>query len=464
MQILRILFARRWLIVGLLVSGILLLIPPPEGLTPQGMRALALLAMTMIFLITEPIPLPATALLIAVGQVFLGLGDSNQIAHSYMSDAVFFIMGSLMISIALVKQNLDKRVAFWLLRVTGPYTTRIVFGISAACALIASFIGEHTVAAMMLPVALGIIRAVEDDHKQARNLAVLLLLAISYGCAMGSLGTPSGGARNAIIIEYWRQAFGIHIDYATWIAYAYPMVLLRLPFVGLILLMTFRPEVTDLRRALVRLRRVVRESGAFSLQETKAVVLFGLVLFAWIAFSGQWGLGTIALTGAALFIIFGLVRWEDLNSGVNWGVVWLYAAAISLGAQLTATGAAGWMAQQVLALLGGTGGLAVILAVCILMILFTNVMSSGTAVAVLAPVTLQIAVLTGASIKEVGFVTALASAFGFLTVIGSPAAMIVYSSGYLKPSDYAKAGSKLLLLSVIMLVLLALFYWPLLGL
>ena len=36
----------------------------------------------------------------------------------------------------------------------------------------------------------------------------------------------------------------------------------------------------------------------------------------------------------------GLVRWEEINSGVNWGVVLLYAAAISLGVQMKDTGAA----------------------------------------------------------------------------------------------------------------------------
>ena len=42
----------------------------------------------------------------------------------------------------------------------------------------------------------------------------------------------------------------------------------------------------------------------------------------------------------------GLVRWEDINGGVNWGVVLLYAAAISLGLQMKETGAAEWLARS----------------------------------------------------------------------------------------------------------------------
>jgi sodium-dependent dicarboxylate transporter 2/3/5 len=464
MQLLRILVARKWLIAGGGIGLILLLLPPPEGLSPQGMRALAILATAVIFLIAEPIPLPATALLIAFGQVVLELGQPNEIARSFMSDAVFFIMGSLMISVALIKQKLDVRIAFALLRLTGPKVGWIVFGLSATSALLASFIGEHTVAAMMLPVALGIIAAVERDQPKVRNLAVLLLLAIAYGCAIAALGTPSGGARNAILIDYWRGMFDIHIDYATWMAYAYPLVLLQLPFVSLVLLSTFRPEIGDLRRALVRLRREVRARGQLSPQDFQVLALFLLVLFSWITLSDRLGIGVIAITGASLYLVTGLVKWEDLNSGVNWGVIWLYAASISLGFQLKATGAAPWLAERFLWLLGDVHGLGLLLAICLLMVIFASLMGSGAAVAVVGAITLQMADISGESVIAAGFATAIGSAFTFLTIIGNPAALIVYGSGHLRPSDFLRAGPKLLAISVIITMALAWLYWPWLGL
>jgi len=459
MQFLRILFARRWLITGAVI-GLVVLLLPLEGLSPQGMRTLALLTVVVVYLITEAIPLPATALLIAVGQVALGLGRPDEIARSFMSDAVFFIMGSLMISVAIVKQKLDVRIAFVLLRLTGPRAGRIAFGLTVASALLASFIGEHTVAAMMLPVALGILAAVERDHPQVRNLAALLLLSIAYGCAIAGLGTPSGGARNAIMIDYWRQMFDIHIDYATWMAYAYPAVLLQMPFVTLVLLSTFRPEVRDLRRALVRLRREVRSSGRLSRRDLQVIAIFFVILLSWITLSDRLGLGMIAVLGASLYLVTGLVKWEDLNSGVNWGVVWLYAAAISLGFQLKSTGTAFWLAERFLEFLGHSGGPVLLLAVIGLVVAFTNIMSSGAAIAMLGPITLQMALLAKESLIITGFVTALASAFSFVTVIAAPSAMIIYSSGHLRPKDFARAGSKLLIISVIITMALALLYWP----
>jgi sodium-dependent dicarboxylate transporter 2/3/5 len=44
--------------------------------------------------------------------------------------------------------------------------------------------------------------------------------------------------------------------------------------------------------------------------------------------------------------VLGLVRWEDINSGVNWGVVLLYAAAISLGVEMKQTGRQNGLRQR----------------------------------------------------------------------------------------------------------------------
>lgn len=460
---LRILIARRWLIVGLL-AGAIVMILPLDMPSPEAQRTLAILATTIVFLITEPIPLPATALFIAVGQVALALGEPNEVARSFMSDSVFFVMGSLMISVAIVKQKLDVRIAFGLMRLAGPSVGRLTVGITTISALLASVVGEHTVAAIMFPVALGILKTVEEDRPHVPNLAVLLLLSIVYGCAIASLGTPSGGARNAILIDYWSQLFDIEIGYATWVAYAYPMVILQIPFVPLVLWWTYRPEVRNLKRSLVRLRRDVRGRGQLSRRDFHVIGVFLLILLGWIALSDTLGLGMVAIGGAGLYLATGLVRWDDLNSGVNWGVVWLYAAAISLGVQVKQTGTAEWLATHLLGIMGPMSGLGVLLGIALLMLLFTNIMSSGAAVAVLGSITLQIAEISGTSLIAAGFVTALASAFTFMTTFASPAAMIVYTSGRLRPSDFGRAGAKLAVASVAMLMLLAWAYWPWLGL
>ena len=466
------LWEKKWFFIAMLVGIVLLSIPVPDGLSREGMVVLSMSIVATVLFITEPIPLPAVALLIILGQVFLLGSASSEVAKTLWNDSVLFILGSLMLAVAVVKQKLDKRIAWVIVRITGTKTSSICFGISLVSGILASFIGEHTVAAMMLPVGITLVTLTSDDPKKVRNLAAVLLFSIAYGCSVAGIGTPSGGARNAIMIGYWREFFfdpsnpetqKFIIDYVRWMIFAYPMFLIQLPFVTLILFLTFKPEYRDLSRAVVKLRAQVESEGPMKAADWVSIVLFLLVLMGWILISDNVGMGTIAILGATAFLIAGLVRWEDINSGVNWGVVLLYGAAISLGIEMKETGAAAWVAKSFLHLLepfGASDGFGLWAAVSILTTAVTNMMSNGAAVAVLGPVVLKMAVVAQESPIIIGFITAISSAFAYLTVVGTPACTIVYASGYLKTIDFLVVGWKMALISITIMLAAAFLYWP----
>jgi sodium-dependent dicarboxylate transporter 2/3/5 len=428
--------------------------------------------MATILFVTEAVPLPTVPLLIIIGQVVLLKVDPTKVAQSLMTDSVLFIMGSLMLAVAIVKQRLDRRIAWSIVQMTGTNVYWISFGITAVCGTLAAFIGEHTVAAMMLPVGVTLITLTSQDPRKVHNLAAVILFSISYGCSIAGVATPSGGARNAIIISYWKDLFydpldpetrRYLMDYLTWAVYAFPMFLIRLPIVAAILVFTFRPETTDMSRAVSKLRTQVIMDGPLKPSGWLTILIFVLTILGWVFLSQDLGLGVIALIGVAAFLVFGLVRWEDINSGVNWGVVLLYAAAISLGVEMTETGAAAWVAASFLALLDNIGagsGLGFNAAISLLTIAVSNTMTAGAAVAVLAPILLNTAYAAGQDPIIAGFVTAISSAFGYLTPAAQPAFTIIYASGYLKGRDFFKVGTRMMIISVIILLALASRYWP----
>ncbi|MDA7949365.1 MAG: DASS family sodium-coupled anion symporter [Hyphomicrobiaceae bacterium] len=470
------LWERRWFFIALAVGAALMTLPPPEGLDQRGLILLSMSVVAIILFVTEPVPLPTVALMIILGQVVLLGIDSTSVAKSLMSDSVLFIMGSLMLAVAVVKQKLDKRIAYQIVRMTGTRTSSVCIGISLVSGILASFIGEHTVAAMMLPVAITLITLTSTDAKKVRGLAAVLLFSICYGCSVAGIGTPSGGARNAIMIGYWKEFFydptspetaKYLVDYATWMLYCYPVFLVQLPFVTVILLYTFKPEYRNISRAVVKLRGQIRSEGPMKAADWISILSFVVVLCGWLNFSDTLGLGTVAIFGAVVFLVIGLVRWEDVNSGVNWGVVLLYAAAISLGVQMKDSGAALWVANSFLDLLSPLGidnGVPLWTAISVLTTGVTNTMSNGAAVAVIGPITLKMAVAAGESPLLIGFITAISSAFAYLTVIGTPACTIVYASGYLKTTDFLVVGYRMVAVSTALLILSAALYWPLVGL
>jgi len=451
-----------WLIAAFAISLFLFYIPSPASLSPEGHRTLIIVVIALILIIGEVIPLPAVAILILILEVVLGIDTPNGVATSFMSDAVFFIMGSLMMAVAIVSQGLDKRLALGIIKLTGNKTWRIVFGFVAISSILSSFIGEHTVAAMMLPVALTLIRNTSDDQKTVQRLSTILLFSIAYGCAMGSIGTPSGGGRNVIMLGYFSE-FGLgNISYLDWIKYAYPMLLLEIPIASGLLWMTFKPEQRILDSAVRKLKVKVTKAGKVTGNQMMAIGIFVFVFLGWVFLSPYLGLGIIALMGVFLYLSFGLIEWQDINRNTNWGVILLFGAAISLGIQMKETGAAEWVATQSIngmsMLINDLGFMQWFISVFLTGIL-TNFLSSAATVAVLGPVVLDM----GGNPIILGLSTSIASAFSYLTIVASPTCMIIHSSGLVKSSDYLKAGWKLFIISVFILYLVSNLYWPYLS-
>ena len=452
---------KKWLLLSFLLSVSFFYMPSPDGLSAQGHRTLIIMAVALILIISESIPLPAVAILILIMEVILGIDTADGVASSFMSDAVFFIMGSLMLAVALVNQGLDKRLALGVINITGNKTWRIVLGFVTISALLSSFIGEHTVGAMMLPVALALIRNSGLETDKATNLSSVLLFSIAYGCAVGSIGTPSGGGRNVIMIGYLSE-FGLGtISYLQWMKFTYPMLILQIPIVAIMVWYTFTPTQKIMDSSVRKLKVKVAKTGEMTVKQYMSILIFFLVFLGWIFLSPIIGLGIVALSGVFLYLSFGLVDWQDINKNTNWGVILLFGAAISLGIQMREAGAALWVAEQTLQYLDYVlKDVAVVrwfVSVIVTGIL-TNLLSNAATVAVLGPIILDM----GGNPIMMGIMTSVASSFAYLTVVASPTCMIIHSTGLISSRDYFKAGWKLFIISVLLLLMISTLYWPML--
>ena len=438
-------------------GAFLLFLPTPEGLSIEGYRTIIIVITALMLILTEPIPLPAIAMYILVSEVYFGIGSANAIAKSFMNDAVFFIMGSLMLAVAIVKQGWDNRIALGIIKLTGNKTGNIVFGFTAISALLASFLGEHTVAAIMLPIGMTLVHYTSENKEKVQNLAAVILFSIAYGCLVGSIGTPSGGGRNVIMIDYFRDS-NISISYLDWMLRVYPLVIIQIPIVSWLLLKTFKPEFSHLDTGIRKLVVRVAKSAEMTGRNTVAVFIFLMVFAGWVVLSESVGLGTIALTGVLLYLVAGFVRWEDLNRNTHWGVILLFGSTISLGSNIKATGAAMWLASSIVDFVGPIINSMPFVAdgiVTIMTAILANVLSSSATVAVLGPITMNL----GSDNLHMGLVTAIASAFGYFTAVAAPACTIVYSSGMVKAKDFLKVGWKMGIISILLLVIYANTYW-----
>ena len=212
--------------------------------------------------------------------------------------------------------------------------------------------------------------------------------------------------------------------------------------------------------AIRRLKINVAHKGRFTGNEFLTILIFVIVVLCWIFLNESFGLGIIAIGGAFLYMATGLVEWKQVSRNTNWGVILLFAGAISLGVQMKNTGAALWIGNSMMSQFSSLidqFSIFPYIQNIFLTTLLSNIMSSSATVAVLAPITLSM----GGDPLYMGMTTAISSAFGYFSAIAAPACMIIYSSGLVKITDFLKAGWRMAIMSTITLLIIYKFYWPL---
>jgi sodium-dependent dicarboxylate transporter 2/3/5 len=162
------------LFLGPVVFLIMYFLPLPLERDQQTLAAI--LAFTIVYWLSEAIPIPATAILALALAVLLNvpaLGPNAEdapgdiIYGSFASDIIFLFIGAFIIAQAMVTHGLDRRFAFRILSLPGvsnsTYGVIIAFG--AISALLSSVISNTATAAMLLPIGLGMMGALGASCK-----------------------------------------------------------------------------------------------------------------------------------------------------------------------------------------------------------------------------------------------------------------------------------------------------------
>ena len=478
----------KWLGIGLLVFILIAFImPTPESMTLKAQELLesdasmdvsqkathiqltmALLAMCVVFFATEAVPMPAVALLIGLVQLFFGITEPGMLAKTYAHDAVWFIAGSLALGATLVKYGLDKRVGMLVVNMAGTKTRMIVIGILLGTAIPTAFVGEHAVAAMYVPIAMALY-TLTNKSTPAPRLGTLLMITIAVGCMIGGPMSPTGGARNALMIGFLSN-MGIDISFMEWVTMGVAYTIIMSVVMAFLLPLLFKPEVDDLSEAVDFLKKDLEKHGAMTGKQKLVAAIMGLVVFLWITdktlvaglLGFSLGLGGIAISGAVLYMLCGLTSWKDYEDRVSWGVIVLYAGCISLGIVFKDTGASSWFADQIMnmvAPLGLNSGVGLVILMCCIGAVLTNLMSAGATVAVIGPVVLDMAVSSDTNPVLVGVGLAIATSMAYWLVIGTPASSIVYASGQLESKDFIRMATIGWPIALVTLSVIIVLYW-----
>jgi sodium-dependent dicarboxylate transporter 2/3/5 len=450
-------------VIAFIIIAIIYLLPTPEGLTFEGKMMLGILVIAIILWASEVIPLAITGLLVMIMQPILYVAKPTEVFTAFGNTAIFFLIGAFIIASAVEKHNLHKRVALRFLSKFENNPKYFTLGIMLCCAFLSFISPAHAVVALMMPIIHSGLVALKVVPELS-NFGKVSMLSIAYGCSVGSLGTLIGGARNPVTIGFLEEQ-NIHVTFLDWMIYSVPIVLISLPFVWLILVTIFPIEVKNLKKVRIKLKEDISELGPIKSEEkTVTYILIGTVI-AWIIVPNIFdyiGLAVIAVAGGIVMFFSGSISWRDIEQRVPWGIVLLYGGAISLGLGMVSTGAAEWLAGNIL-LFSGNNIIMVILILILLTIIFTNVMSNTAAVAMILPIGAGFALELGVDPLLTSMLIGLSGGLAFMLVIATPGNAITYSAGYFNTKDLFKAGFLVNLVCIVVLFIIAITYWRLIG-
>jgi sodium-dependent dicarboxylate transporter 2/3/5 len=211
------------------------------------------------------------------------------------------------------------------------------------------------------------------------------------------------------------------------------------------------------------LDRKLQAAGPMTMEERKVATIMVVTVVSWIWFGELIGLANIALLSSVLLFVFRTIKWKDVESYVNWGVILMYGGAISLGSALVETNAASWFANLVMSNITLSPILFLVL-VSFVAIFLTEGISNAACVSILLPIMFQVGDIYAINPIATVFVVAVPSGLAFILPMGTPPNAIAYSSGYYEIRDVFVPALILNVVSWIFFIVMALLYWPMIGL
>ena len=320
-----------WILIfvaAIVAYGLYLYLPYDQNAN----KGLALLAFIGILWLTEAIHITITALLVPVMAVLLAMpmasGEelvpiTTQAALATFADPVIFLFfGGFALATALHIQKLDRKIAMWIISMSRGHLGISVLAIFVVTALLSMWISNTATAAMMLPLALGLLSHL--DVSKDRKTFVFILLGIAYSASIGGLGTMVGSPPNAI------AAKALGYDFADWMKIGLPMMFIILPAMLVSLYLVLRPKLNHKIQ-------FATEDIPWTRTRIATMILFLCTAIAWIfskKFTEIFGISQpdtwIAISAACMVVILGTASWKQIAENTDWGVLYLFGGGLTL--------------------------------------------------------------------------------------------------------------------------------------
>lgn len=194
----------------------------------------------------------------------------------------------------------------------------------------------------------------------------------------------------------------------------------------------------------------------------KTYLAFGITLATLvIAATGLIPVAEVILAGAILLVITGCMNMNDAYRAIEWKAIFLIAGMWPLSTAIRDTGLASFGVNSMLKLLGDVAPLWIALALILIAMLLTQVMSGQVAALVTAPLAIAAAAAFQLDARTLAMAVALGCSLAFITPYGHPVNIMVMSPGGYNFKTYTRIGIPLTILLILVILAGLAIFWGL---
>lgn len=197
--------------------------------------------------------------------------------------------------------------------------------------------------------------------------------------------------------------------------------------------------------------------------DTRRAPLAAFIMFCVVAsvMAGYAPIAVAAVVGSSIMVLTGCLNMEQAYHAIDWRAIFLIAGMLPLGTAMQDSGAAAFLASQVMELLGDAGPWPVIMGLYVLTAAATMIIPTAALVVLMSPIVLSAMSDLGLSPETAMIAIAIAASASFTSPISHPANILVMGPGGYRFIDYIKLGVPLTILVFVMVMVLLPILWPL---
>ncbi|MFD2193720.1 SLC13 family permease [Oceanobacillus bengalensis] len=398
----------------------------------------------------------------------LGIFTFEEGLQGYAQPFVWLLVATFVIAAGFEETGLGRRIALAILSlVKGNGAASIgvvILSLTVLGLLIPTGAGRI---AMILPVCIGLIEVVKASGGGS-SYAKSVLIAVTFTSSFMSFAIITGSSSSVYAASTIQLTTGFFWSYGYWLIVNGPIAILMLLILWGVLLWKFPLEKASWSDGRAYIALKLEEMGTISPKEMKLFLLSIIMLTGWITEPLHgYSVSMTAMLVALLSClpVVGVQKWKRASKSINWDVIILFGAAYALAEAIQTNGTADWVAAGLVQFIPQNSPILTALVMIIIVSIFRFGFANMLGItAVFLPFSISLAQSLSINPVWLAQIVVISCSIGYFLPSQSPANLMTFALGQYTRKDLSSVGMYLFLAIIPITLLLAYFYWPLIGL